>query len=258
MRVDFYCLAAGVFVALLNNQCLALRNDAKQAISQISSAKAGASMLFNKLRQQPSFGLITIIKKGRWDTAAVDETTTIIDLISVLGRIESREDFYPGTGYARPTTGLLTKSRFYEIMKTKDFKQWPRNELNLPLGCDDITQKEFDELCVQLRSSPVSKVGCDALFTSFSKGAANGVAYPQQVDEAMSKWLCTSGSFDLEAFEQSLLLGKVNVAVGWFLFIGLQFVAYYVIFFVPIMQQFFPDFDYYFVRTYLHVHFGLG
>jgi len=62
----------------------------------------------------------------------------------------------------------------------------------------------------------------------------------------------------LEAFEQSLLFGKVNVAVGWFLFIGLQFVAYYVIFFVPIMQQFYPDFDYYFVRTYLHVYFGLG
>jgi len=241
------CVTALFFVTLLRSS-LSLRIDVKQATSQIYGAKVNA-----KLRQQPSFGLINFVK-GREG----DHDTTVIDLISVLGRIESREDFYPGTGYSRPTTGLLTKSRFYEIMKIKDFKQWPRNNLNLPLGCNDISQKEYDDLCIQLRSSPVSKVGCDALFTSFSKGAANGVAYPQQVDEQMNKWLSKSGQFNLEAFEQSLLLGKVNVAVGWFLFIGLQFVAYYVIFFVPIMQQFYPNFDYYFVRTYLHVHFGLG
>ena len=89
------------------------------------------------------------------------------------------------------------------------------------------------------------------------KGAGNGVVYPQQVDEELKKWY-NDEQFDIQKFELSLLLGKINVAIGWFLFLGLQFVGLYVIFIVPILQQFYPDIDYYFIRTYLHVNFGLG
>lgn len=40
--------------------------------------------------------------------------------------------------------------------------------------------------------------------------------------------------------------------LGWFLYIGLQFGGVYIVFFVPFMKQFFPDYDFYFVQTYLH------
>jgi hypothetical protein len=90
------------------------------------------------------------------------------------------------------------------------------------------------------------------VFTSFAKGAENGNAYPKQVDEEMAKWLSAEGVFDLQRFELSLLLGKLYVAIGWFLYVGLQFGGVYVVFFVPIMSQFFPDVDFYPIQTYLH------
>ncbi len=69
----------------------------------------------------------------------------------------------------------------------------------------------------------------------------------------MSKWLTsTDRTFDLGAFELSLLAGRFYVALGWFLYIGLQFGGVYVVFFAPIMSQFFPDVDFYPVQTFLH------
>ena len=88
---------------------------------------------------------------------------------------------------------------------------------------------------------------------SYIQGAENGLAYPAQVDEEMAKWLSPeTGAFDLSKLESSLLLGKLNVFIGWFLYIGLQFGGVYVVFFVPIMSQFFPDVDFYPIQTALH------
>lgn len=96
------------------------------------------------------------------------------------------------------------------------------------------------------------QAGADAVFTSFAKGAENGNAYPLQVDEEMTKWLSPERVFDLTNFELTLLFGRLYVFIGWFLYIGLQFGGVYVVFFAPIMSQFFPDVDFYPVQTYLH------
>lgn len=68
----------------------------------------------------------------------------------------------------------------------------------------------------------------------------------------MLKWLSEDGVFDLAQFQWSLFWGRFYVALGWFLYIGLQFGGVYVVFFAPIMSQFFPDIDFYPVQTFLH------
>ena len=99
----------------------------------------------------------------------------------------------------------------------------------------------------KLSAEPVSVRGCEAVFTSFAKGATNGVAYPRQVDEEMARWLTPDTGFNVNKLEESLIAGKLWVFIGWFLYIGLQFGGVYIVFFVPFMKQFFPDFDFYFV-----------
>lgn len=233
-----------------------------EVVSTFKSIKDNAkiknynSLLYRDITPQPTYGLINNLK-GKLAYNNIDKTK-VIDVVSVLGRFTSREEFYPGEGYIRPSTGLLTKQKFYEQMTLKQFNKWPRNELNELFGCENLSDVEINSIYNELKTLSVSRLGCDAIFASFSKGAENGVVYPQQVDEEMKKWLNDKNQFDIKQFELSLLLGKINVAIGWFLYIGLQYVGIYVIFIVPILQQFYPNFDYYFVRTYLHVHFGLG
>jgi hypothetical protein len=180
--------------------------------------------------------------------------TTVVDILSALGRFSSRTDFYTGQGYERPSEGLLNKDMFYERLSKRKFeaKNWPVDANGIKLGCENLSMQEISELTKFLQASEVSRAGCDAIFTTFAKGATNGIAYPEQVDEEMQRWLNDSRVFQLRSFETNILLGKLAVFIGWFLYIGLQFGGVYVIFFAPIASYFFPDIDFYPVQTFLH------
>jgi hypothetical protein len=183
----------------------------------------------------------------------INEDVYISDIVSVIGRFRSRKDFLTGDGYERPPDGLLTKQKFYDRLKNKDFiiSEWPKTENGELIGTGGLSEIEIEEMKKNV-SKELSIAGCNAIFTSLAKGATNGVCYPIQADEEMHKWLDkSSGKIDIDKFELSLSYGKLSVVIGWFLYIGLQFVALYVIFFVPIMKTFFPDTDFYPVDTFL-------
>ena len=211
------------------------------------------------LKPQPTWG----VKDKKPDTY-------ILDVVSVLGRFKDRTDFYSGSEFERPEEGLLTKERFYNKLKDRRFEDWPLDEDGNLVGTSGLSESEIENLRERLQSA-LSENGIEAVFTSFAKGAGNGVVYPGQVDFEMGKWLSSNRIFSLEKFENTLFWGRVNVFIGWFLYIGLQFGGIYVVFFVPIMSHFFPgklllylkyriiimflifiDVDYYPVQTFLH------
>lgn len=175
------------------------------------------------LRTEPTWGLRERLPR-----------TTLLDVVSVLGRFRRRQDFFEGEGYQRPSSGLLSDESFFARMQARRFdpKLWPVDETGELIGCAGLSNDEREALRKGLMSADVSREGCRAVFTSFAKGAANGVAYPIQVDEEMSKWLTVSDQgrlFDIRRFEQSLLVGKVNVAFAWVLFVGLNTAGVWII-----------------------------
>lgn len=192
------------------------------------------------LKQQSRFGI-----KQR-----IENPVTVLDLVSVLCRFEQRYDFYSGDGYRRPDDGnLLTAARFYERIKDKPFlpEVWPLNTDGRPIGIEPGMDQAL--ITTQLQKSPPTEEACTAIFTSFAKGASSGLAWPVQVDEEMAKWLTETVSsngkksrvFDQAQFEQSLLIGKLQVVVGWFLFVGLQGFAIYHLFLRPFVKAVLPD-----------------
>ena len=189
------------------------------------------------LRQEPTYRILQQPPR-----------TSLLDVVSVLGRFKQRSDFYEGSGYVRPDIsqgGLLTKDLLYNRLQKRKFDAflWPINPQSGALvGTEGLDKKEIEALTKQLLASEVSRAGSDAVFASFAKGALNGVAYPEQVDEEMRNWLsvkensnetAVSGKqlriFDVRRFEDSLLRGKMAVLLGWFLYIGLQFGDVYVV-----------------------------
>lgn len=175
------------------------------------------------LRQEPTWGLLRRTPR-----------TTVVDVVSVLGRFSRRQDFLEGEGYQRPSSGLLNNESFYNRLQLKKFdpKLWPLDENGELIGCEGLSQADREALKKSLSSTQVSREGCTAVFTSFAKGAANGVAYPRQVDEEMARWLTESPQgrvFRIKSFEQSLLLGKLNVAFAWMLFVGLNTAGVWII-----------------------------
>ena len=179
---------------------------------------------------------------------------TVLDVVSVLGRFQKREDFYKGVGYRRPEGGLLTNITFYDSISKRKFDKWPVDSTGTLIGCEGMDDKQISEMKKKLASQKVSVRGCEAVFTSFAKGATNGVAYPRQVDEEMARWLSEDRVFDINKFEGSLIQGKLWVFIGWFLYIGLQFGGVYIVFFVPFARQFFPDVDFFAIQTALHTN----
>lgn len=213
-------------------------------IESLSHTKGQISMTSNRNIQKPTWGFL----KNRGVPSP-----TILDLVSVLGRFEEREDFYTGVGYQRPKPGgLLTNITFYDNINQRKFTNWPVDEYGVLLGTEGMNENEIADMRKKISSEPASVRGCEAIFTSFAKGATNGVAYPRQVDEEMLKWRSPDRVIDVESLESSLMNGKFYVFIGWFLYIGLQFGGVYIVFFVPFMKQFFPDYDFYFVQTALH------
>lgn len=192
------------------------------------------------LNPQPSWGLR--IKKP---------VITVLDVVSILGRFNTRQDFYKGVGYTRPEDGnFLTNERFFNAIQNRPFSNWPKDQDGRLVGTDGMTEQQIAEEQLRLKSS-ASQLGAEAVFTLFAKGATNGMAYPAQVDEEMAKWLSEDGTFDLETFEKTLAQAKFSVALGWVLYIGFQFGGVYVIFFYPLMRYYFPDVDFFPVQTFL-------
>lgn len=199
-----------------------------------------------------------LAQEPTWRVLRQPPKTSVLDVVSVLGRFSKRTDFFLGEGYQRPNpaTGyeLLKAEGFYKTMQKRkfDIKCWPRDASGALVGTEGLSVAEVSELGRCLASAEVSRAGCDAVFTSFAKGALNGIAYAEQVDIEMRQWMSEDRVFSLPRFELSLLAGKIAVFVGWFLYIGLQFGGVYVVFFAPIASQFFPDVDFYPVQTFLH------
>ena len=211
-----------------------------------------------------------ISPQHKWGLIKPQESKVEVeDVVAVLGRYSNRQDFYIGEGYSRKSTGdnILDQGIFYNAIKDKKFnkKDWPLTPTGELCGTEGLSIDEIKSMEKRLSSSSVTVDACDAIFTSFAKGATNGLAFPAQVDEEMNKWLTTSDStsavskksskiFNLQAFESSLWNGRFQVFLGWFLYIGLQFGGVYVVFFVPIMQNIFhvTDVDFYPIQTYLH------
>ena len=205
------------------------------------------------LSPQPRWGLVN----------KPDNKVTIEEVIAILGRFKFREDFYIGEGYSRKSckNGLLTSELFYNSINQLKFNtnNWPKTKDGILYGTEGLDSKEIKKMENRLKNiGTISNDATDAVFTSFSKGATNGICFPKQVDEEMEKWLTSyddgSRIFDLNAFERSLLNGRFQVFLGWFLYIGLQFGGVYVVFFVPIMQNIFgyTDIDFYPIQTFLH------
>lgn len=182
-------------------------------------------------------------------------TATILDVVSVIGRFQRREEFYEGDGtiYTRPPDDkLLNNKLFLERIQQLEFKRWPVDEEGDLVGAGNLTEQEIEEKLKDMQNI-VSKAGAEAIFTALAKGATNGLTYPIQVDEELSKWLdLEKGILSIKELEKSLLFGRISVAIGWFLYVGLQFGGIYVVFFAPIMTYFFPDVDFYPVQTFLH------
>lgn len=213
------------------------------SISALQPHRGQIIMSSNRNIQKPTWGLLSNRNVP---------SPTVMDVVSVLGRFQKREDFYEGIGYRRPKTGLLTNITFYENISKRKFSTWPVDSKGILIGTAGMNEQEIAAMKKKLSAEPVSVRGCEAVFTSFAKGATNGVAYPRQVDEEMARWLTPDTGFNVNKLEESLIAGKLWVFVGWFLYIGLQFGGVYIVFFVPFMKQFFPDFDFYFVQTALH------
>eukprot|EP00596_Hydrurales_sp_CCMP1899_P009137 CAMPEP_0119042484 /NCGR_PEP_ID=MMETSP1177-20130426/15424_1 /TAXON_ID=2985 /ORGANISM="Ochromonas sp, Strain CCMP1899" /LENGTH=169 /DNA_ID=CAMNT_0007009319 /DNA_START=171 /DNA_END=677 /DNA_ORIENTATION=+ len=169
-------------------------------------------MTSNRNIQKPTWGFL----KNRGVPSP-----TILDLVSVLGRFQEREDFYQGRGYARPKKdingggGLLTNITFYDNINERPFKTWPVDDDGVLLGSGGMNEIEIADMRKKFAAEPASVRGCEAIFTSFAKGAANGVAYPRQVDEEMAIWRSPEGIVDLESLEGSLIAGKFYVFIGW-------------------------------------------
>ena len=193
------------------------------------------------LREQPTFGL-----------RVKTEPVTLLDVVGVLGRFKNREEFFEGVGYSRRSIGdgqLLTNARFFERIKNKPFMAdaWPIDKTTgRPVGLAE--GEDQGQLLQHLQSAAVSPAACYAIFTSFAKGAGNGCAWPVQVDEELGRWLVEDETveesrriFDLEAFERTLAMGKLQVAIGWFLFLGLQGFAIYHLFLRVAVKQLAPD-----------------
>ena len=180
-----------------------------------------------------------LIPQPSWRLIIKKDTVCVVDVLSIIGRFSRRQDFYLGENYERPADGLLTCSKFYEALKNRKFERWPKLENGGLIGADGLTEDELTRWKTKLESEP-SRSGAEAVFTAFAKGAGNGVVYPVQVDEEMAKFLSTDGIFNLAKFEEALFWGRLNVLIGWFLYIGLQFGGIYVVFFAPIMSYFFP------------------
>lgn len=212
-------------------------------IYSFAPSRGQISMTADRKIQKPTWGLLSNRNSP---------SPTVLDVVSVLGRFKNREDFYEGIGYRRPKEGLLTNITFYDNISKRKFNTWPVDSKGVLVGTTGMDDKQIADMKKKLAATPVSVRGCEAVFTSFAKGATNGVAYPKQVDEEMAKWLTPETGFNINKLEESLIAGKLWVFVGWFLYIGLQFGGVYIVFFVPFMKQFFPDFDFYFVQTALH------
>ena len=207
------------------------------AVAVVSALKGSAP-----LRQQARFGL----------RQPLAEPVTVLDVVSVLCRFKEREDFYGGRGYGRPEDGnLLTAARFYERIKDLPFQPelWPLDENAQPAGVEEGGASK-EELIAQLLQTPPSEEACNTIFTAFAKGASGGLAYPVQVDEELAKFLFQpeeeQSSTQKRVFYQSklesmLTMGKLQVAIGWFLFIGLQFFAIYHLFLRPAVKYLAPD-----------------
>jgi len=196
------------------------------------------------LRQQATFGL-----------REKQSPVTVLEIAGVLGRFRERQNFFEGVGYSRRSIGdgqLLTNARLFDRLKDKAFLSdaWPIDKrTGAPLGLDPAKEGADKEQVLQrLQTEALSPSACFAVFTSLAKGAGNGCAWPVQVDEELGKWLCedeadeTRRIFDVESFENTLAMGKLQVAVGWFLFIGLQGFAIYHLFLRAAVKQFAPDF----------------
>ena len=176
-----------------------------------------------------------------WGLLNKRERVNLADLVNVVGRFRQRCDFYEGTGYRRPESGLLTSESFFETIGKLPFKtaNWPRDVDGKLLGTEGMEPAAIKATEKNFKASPPSQEACDIVFTALAKGATNGQAYPAQADEEMLKWLSPDRTLDLRQLERELLWGRFNVFLGWFLYIGLQFGGVYVVFFVPIMQVWF-------------------
>jgi len=198
--------------------------------------------LGSPLRQQSRFGL----------REPIQNPVTDLDVVSVLCRFRERYDFCEGEGYARPSDGaLLTAARFYERIKDKPFQVelWPVDAATGVAAGIEGSGMSQAEIIAKLSQSPPSEEACKAVFTSFAKGASGGLAFPVQIDEEMAKFLevVDDGAgagrriFNQDAFENTLKAGKLQVAVGWFLFLGLQSFAVYHLFLRPAVKWLSPE-----------------
>ena len=191
------------------------------------------------LKQQSRFGLRQPLK----------EPVTTVDVVSVLCRFKERYDFYEGEGYGRPSDGnLLTASRFTERIRDKPFvaELWPIDAATgRPVGVEEGVDQQA--LIAELSQKPPSEEACVAIFTAFAKGASGGIAYPVQVDEEMDKFLKVEDGRGRRVFyqnelENSLRMGLLQVAIGWFLYVGLQFFAIFHLFLRPAVYFLAPQF----------------
>ena len=191
---------------------------------------------------------------------------TVEDVVGVICRFDEREEFMQGEGYHRPPDGnLLTAERMFERLQNLDFcgKRWPidkEGEL-VGLGGRGLSDTEIKSEIERVSSLPASEAGSLAVFTSLAKGAANGCAFPQQIDEELAKFLYMHKGdnadfggeemrkekgravrvLDTKELENVLLQGKVGVAFGWMTYVVLQAGAVYTLFLGPFLRLNFPD-----------------
>jgi hypothetical protein len=99
--------------------------------------------------------------QAAWSLRTKKDKARVIDIIDVLGRFSKREEFYSGSGYIRPKSGvLMNKGKFYESMIAKDkkFKTWPLDKEGNKFGAEGMSKAEIDQIIKQFSSAPVSQV----------------------------------------------------------------------------------------------------
>jgi hypothetical protein len=130
-------------------------------IESLSTTKGQISMTSNRNIQKPTWGFL----KNRGVPSP-----TILDLVSVLGRFQEREDFYQGKGYARPKKdvngvgGLLTNITFYDNINQRPFKTWPVDDDGVLLGSGGMNEIEIAAMRKKLASEPASVRGIHIMY----------------------------------------------------------------------------------------------
>ncbi|CAM9138023.1 unnamed protein product [Heterosigma akashiwo] len=197
-------------------KCLFLLFGAGAAYGFVQPRSAG-NMMKSRIAKRPSTISMALTEEQK------------LDYVNVVSRFDSWDEIYttpPDDFFA----GLLKRADFMECVKGLKIK-------GIPTGPDG--QPVLDCTVKELQERALDEEAMTDVFRAFAGNAKQSFAEEFKVQKQLDAWKSPAGTFDLNAFEGAVQGAKNATLYSYIVFYGIQAIAYYVIFIVPLVKYFF-------------------